>query len=94
MVDTKKEIWKDIHNFSKYEINNYGNVRNKKTQKVLKTFRIGGYFRICITNDTGVRKGCRINRLVALTFLANPENKPTVNHKNHNSLDNSLSNLE
>ena len=29
------EIWKEITNFSKYEISNYGNIRNIVTQKLL-----------------------------------------------------------
>jgi hypothetical protein len=35
-----------------------------------------------------------IHRLVALTFIQNPEEKPCVNHKNRNREDNTVSNLE
>lgn len=31
------EIWKEINNFSKYEISNYGNLKNKDTQKNITT---------------------------------------------------------
>lgn len=35
-----------------------------------------------------------VSRLIAQTFIPNPENKDYVNHKNGNPLDNSVENLE
>lgn len=37
---------------------------------------------------------CSVARIVALTFVPNPDNKPCVNHKNANKLDNRIENLE
>lgn len=38
-------------------------------------------------------KKCKVHRLIALTFLPNPENKPTVDHIDRNKENNNLSNL-
>jgi hypothetical protein len=35
-----------------------------------------------------------VHRLIAQTYIPNPENKKTVNHKNHNPIDNRVENLE
>lgn len=89
------ELWKIIPNFSNYEVSTLGNIRNKKTLKELsKKSLIGGYIRLAFNDDNGMRKSNTLHRLVALTFIPNPENKYTVNHINHNKLDNRVENLE
>lgn len=52
-----------------------------------------GYLRVVLTKD-GRSKLWYIHRLVALAYIPNPENKPMVNHKNGNKMDNRLVNLE
>ena len=88
-------MWKQINNYPNYEINFNGKVRNIKTNIILKPI-LGrdGYHRITLCNDTIKRKKFRINRLMALTFLPNFNNKPCVDHKNRNKTDNRLVNLK
>ncbi|MCE7039203.1 NUMOD4 domain-containing protein [Dyadobacter sp. CY312] len=53
-----------------------------------------GYWCVGLRPLNGVRLPCLVHRLVAMTFIPNPENKPTVNHKDGNGKNNHLSNLE
>jgi hypothetical protein len=43
---------------------------------------------------SGKKKDYLIHRLVAETFLINPKHLPQVHHKDNNSLNNKVSNLE
>lgn len=52
-----------------------------------------GYKRVNIRKD-GKGYNFFVHQLVAKTFLANPESKPSVNHINHIKSDNNVSNLE
>lgn len=52
-----------------------------------------GYVYVCLFKNNR-QKTFRVNRLVALMFIPNPENKPEVNHKDGNKLNNCVSNLE
>ena len=49
------------------------------------------YVNLCKNNQ---QKACRVHRLIALTFIPNPNNLPCVNHLDCNKLNNNVSNLE
>ena len=86
------ENWAKISNYDNYEVSTLGNVRNKKTNRDLKKANIGGYY--CVGLSNKITKSFLVHRLVAQTFIENPENKAHVNHKDKNGLNNHLSNLE
>ena len=92
-----EELWKDIDGFvGKYQISNMGRVRSLHWNKeiILKGgISKFGYRRVVLTNNN-YRKYYAIHRLVALAFIPNPENKPEVNHKDENKLNNRVDNLE
>jgi len=91
----KGEIWKEISGFSNYEASNLGNLKNKTTKKQLKpTTNKAGYVCTSIINDKKETKAMKVHRLIALTFIENPENKKTVNHIDHNRSNNNITNLE
>lgn len=87
--------YKDIPGFSNYQISKDESVWSKHYNKILKP-KIDryGYYVINMINDEGIRKFPTIHRLVAITYIPNPDNKPQVNHKDGNKLNNNISNLE
>jgi hypothetical protein len=67
-----------------------GRVFSLKTMRFMKTTkRPDGYVYVRIANKTH-----RVHRLVAQTYIPNPENKPQVNHIDGNKANNMLCNLE
>ncbi len=73
-----------------YEITRDGKVINKHTGHILAPQPNGkGYLRVSIG-----KKLMFIHRLVAEKYIPNPENKPQVNHKDGNKLNNCVDNLE
>ena len=52
-----------------------------------------GYMRVVLFKDNE-KKMYYIHRIIAKTFLPNPENLPQVNHKDENKTNNCLQNLE
>lgn len=95
----KKEIWKDIPGYEgKYQVSNLGRVRNPNYRgsglpRTLKqSIGINGYYYVGLYLTK--KKRPLVHRLVAITFLENPNNLPSVNHKDENKLNNKLDNLE
>lgn len=91
MVDM--EEWKQLVDYKNYEVSSFGQVRNQKTGRILKLFCKGGYMLTGLSN-LGKTKTHLVHRLVALTFLDNPDNKEHVNHKDKNRSNNNINNLE
>jgi hypothetical protein len=87
------EEWRVIKDFPNYSISNFGNVKNNKTNRNMKLNVKGGYYNISLNNDN-CKKCLKVHRLVALAFIENLENKPEVNHKDKNKLNNYINNLE
>lgn len=94
------ELWKDIFGYENiYQISSYGNVRkiiNKNNDiqyQMLKPLKRTHYLSVHLYKNH-IRKVFDIHRLVAKAFIPNPENKPCVNHKDCNKLNNNVNNLE
>jgi len=78
-----------------YFINRWGQpcVRNTKTKLLYPKLESNGYLRQALSID-GTVKYHSIHRLVATTYIPNPENLPVINHKDGNKLNNTVENLE
>ena len=87
------EIWKQINDFPNYEISNLGNVRNNNTGRILKPRISQNGYKGLVLYKNGNRKCFLIHRLIALHFIENPNNYPTVDHIDRNKLNNNLNNL-
>jgi len=85
--------------FKGYSITTDGKIFSNKTNKFLKTsIRLGNgceYERIGLVDLNGKRKTFSVHRLVCLTFNYNENHQNlTVNHKDEDTLNNHIDNLE
>lgn len=82
--------WEDL-----YTISSDGKVFSIRSQKYLKPrLSMDGYERVALCRGRKYRREYRIHRLVAEAFLENPNDLPQVNHKDFNTRNNCLENLE
>ena len=86
--------FKTINDFPNYEINKTGEIRNIKTGRIMKPYiNPDGYYVVTLVKNKGQAKKMKVHRLVAMVFIANPENKETVDHINRVRTDNNVDNL-
>lgn len=99
------EIWKDVVGYEGiYKVSSLGRIkrvgkyRNQtaewESERVLKPAQKPNGYKFCQLSKNNETKAKHIHRLVAEAFIPNPDNKPTVNHKNGNKEDNRVENLE
>lgn len=85
--------WKTVPGFEKYEVNENGDIRNKKTGTIRKLdCNASGYHRLRIQTKDGYKR-IMAHKAVALAFIPNPQNKTIVDHIDNDIKNNKISNL-
>jgi hypothetical protein len=109
-MENNVEIWKKVNipfYESHYEVSNYGKIRSLDRYDATKQFvskrvkgkvlvqgiKKNGYLTVMLCKNA-IQKRFHVHRLIAQTFIPNPENNPEVNHKNGIKTDNRVQNLE
>ena len=93
------EVWRDIPGFEGcYQISNLGRLKSFKVYPngyiLSVTNSDGGYLRFVLSAKGRKSKSVKIHRLVAETFIPNPQKLPEVNHIDGNKQNNVIDNLE
>ena len=87
----KKFIYEGIE--TDYSVSTEGEVRKDTTNYILSQSSQQDYKFVTLFIN-GQQKRMRVHRMVAMTFIENPDNKPYVNHINGIRYDNNVENLE
>ena len=83
-------MWKTIPVDNNYEASKDGQIREKQNHTIVPQWKDkDGHLLATLSGHVH-----RVHRLIALTFISNPNNLPVVNHKNFNKSDNHIANLE
>lgn len=91
----KEEKWKKHPNYPNIEVSNMGRVIEKVGDKFFEKIQSKtpkGYLTITIGKNENITHP-KVHRLVAQTWIPNPDNKPEVDHISSDKLDNRAINL-
>ena len=92
-----EEEWKPIERFNgEYMVSSHGRLRSLKRHKdrlMPMTIQERGYY-AAMFHMKNKHICVKVHRLVAETFIPNPDHLPEINHKDGNKLNNHVENLE
>jgi len=95
-INNYKEVkTNDGEKYSNYKISSDGIIINSSKNNIKMNYmKNNGYYYIKLMSDNKINKQYSIHRLVAMTFIDNPNNYKIVNHIDENKLNNNVKNLE
>ena len=95
-LNNTKEYWKEAKGFENYfSVSNFGRLKSDITGHIYKSSMTRGYFYYRLhLRKFSINVNKSAHRIVAETFIENQFNKPQVNHKDGNKLNNNVDNLE
>lgn len=109
LKDLEGEEWREVNDYKGlYQVSNYGRVKSLgrvmrynyykyQRPRILRANILSDccpYYVVHLTDRKGYEKNFRVHRLVAMAFIDNKDNLPFVNHKDENTINNCVYNLE
>lgn len=103
------EVWKDIEGYEGfYQVSNFGRVKSLEKEfkagrsyglrmmkeRILKHGTNSGGYQVVVFSKDEKKRSFSVHRIVAETFIPNPECKKEVNHIDGNKTNNHVDNLE
>ena len=108
-VSLPGEEWRDVVGWDRYAISSFGRVvaysapyqcgrrlckRRPQLLRPQKSNNNPPYYSVRLSDGYGKKRSTVVHRLVAEAFIPNPAKLPFVNHKDEDSLNNHVDNLE
>lgn len=105
----EEEVWKDIEGYEgRYQVSNLGNIKtldrivqesngrrvHRKEKLLVKHIMYKGYERVKLYKTKDEKNTIFVHKLVASSFVLNPNNYTEINHIDGNKINNADSNLE
>ena len=88
------EEWKTIEGYTRYKVSPDGEVFDTKENRKMPQCVNGGFSCCNLIDDSGKKVLCKIHRLIALSYVDNPENAHLVVHKDNDRTNNCVENLQ
>lgn len=95
-----KEHWRKCPYDSNYSVSNLGRIRRDTRKsgthpgKIVKTVKVGNYFYISFVGPYGIRRRIPVHRLVLETFKGVALKGYEADHKDKNTTNNNINNLQ
>ena len=93
LKDLEFEFFLQVEGYENYSISNHGNIKNNKTNRIMKPYNDKDGYKLIDLSKNGIRKKFKVHRLVGNAFLENHDKKPNVDHIDENKSNNNVKNL-